>query len=500
MRKTFLLFGFLLLITPAYGRNQKFEDEKPTEGLIELNDANFMGTLADLAQSYDWVLVEFYSHWCPACKAFQPDYKKLAIHINNIVQEEYRSWTGDEDNRPARLAIARIDCPENKKLCDDFEISKYPTMFLDKPVRFSSKTLDDLIQIDPKPRSKNGVISELEKKLGRNLAEPSIQGGKALSIESGSEEEKEHKVTPTTVNNEEPVILQIDSDIIGATIESFEYLKSKPLLRGKNARNALVNWLYLLESSHINPDCRKGAQSALETLDSSWPASANEIQDLESFKTVRICGKNDHNEWVNCLGSSKDSRGYTCGLWMLFHSLSVRMPESSKRAGQEWLAIIKEFIRFFFQCKDCAEHFLELANGADAKSIISKRDGILWLWRTHNKVNKRLAEELDKMNKGDPRFPHIQWPTKNLCNDCANESSWDEDKVYSFLFDHYHGESMGQSMFLEAKDSISIQSSRQESSWRQVSFILGGLIAAIYYYLSRSRHYTVKKAMRCVYQ
>jgi len=444
------------------------------------------------------VLVEFYSHWCPACKAFQPDYKKVATHVNTIIQEEDKSWAGNDAGRPVRLAVARIDCPENKQLCDDFEISQYPTMFLDKPVRFSSKTLDGMIKINPKPRSKNAVISELEKKLGRTLMRPTLRAGDAVSEDSGSDDAIEPQVQPAILDKRETSIWPIDSDIMGATIESFEYLKSRPLLKGKTARKALIGWLNLLRASHISPKCRNGAQNALKTLELSWPSSANQIQDMDSFKNVQICGKVDYDGWLNCQGSSRNSRGYTCGLWMLFHSLSVRMPEASDSAGQDWLTVIRDFVQFFFQCKDCAEHFLEQANGADARSIVSKRDGILWLWRTHNGVNERLFEELDKVGKGDPQFPHEQWPTNDFCNDCLSGSSWDEDKVYKFLFSHYQGESVEESTLAGDKDSFSMQSAKQESSWRQVSFILGGIITAIYYYLSRSRQYTIKKALRSI--
>lgn len=497
MGNTLLFFGFFLLLASSPGHSRKIEEEKPTEGLIQLNDANFLGTMAELAQSYDWVLVEFYSHWCPACKAFQPDYKKVATHIHNIIQEEDRSWAGENGERPVKLAVARIDCPENKKLCDDFEISKYPTMFLDRPVRFSSKTLSDMVEIDPKPRSKNGVIAELEKKLGRTLATPTLRVGDIAPGEGGP------TVGDGEVGELVPVVLDlkststvsdIDSDILGATIESFEYLKSRTLLKGKTARKALVDWISLLESSHINTKCRIGAKSALETLESAWPSSVNEIQDFDSFQNVQICGASKHDDWVSCQGSYEGSRGYTCGLWMLFHSLSVRMPESSETAGQDWLTVIKEFVHSFFQCKDCAEHFLEGANSVDAKSVVSKRDAILWLWKMHNKVNKRLSEEMDEAGKGDPKFPHVQWPTNDMCTDCMFESSWNEDKVYNFLFDHYQGDHVQSSMMGGGK-SISVQS-KQGSSWRQVSFILGGIMAFIYYYLSRSRQYAIKKAIR----
>lgn len=38
--------------------------------------------------------MEFYSHWCPACKAFQPTYKEIAMHLKTIMDEEDVAWGG----------------------------------------------------------------------------------------------------------------------------------------------------------------------------------------------------------------------------------------------------------------------------------------------------------------------------------------------------------------------------------------------------------------------
>lgn len=498
--RTLLFLYLCVLLVVSDGRQRIHDDEKPTVGLLQLDDANFLGTFADLGQqSYDWVLVEFYSHWCPACKAFQPDYKRIARHINKIIEEEDAFWHGKSGERPPRIAVARVDCPENKQLCDDFEISKYPTMLLDRPVHFASKTMNDMIEIDPKPRNKDSVVSELEKKIGRSLENPLLQGGELMPKEFIPQD-----VETLSVDERKTSILDggqelnedgIGSDIIDATIESFEYLKSRPLLKGGDARRALINWLQLLEKSHYISECRIGAQNAISALELAWPESANEVQDLGSLQDVDICGVFKQRGWSHCKGSYKDSRGYTCGLWMLFHSLSVRMPDTSENAGQEWLNTIKGFVQYFFQCKDCAEHFLKYINGFDVSSILSKRDAVLWFWKTHNKVNERLSEEQDLSGNGDPAFPHVQWPPKDLCDECYSQSLWNDEKVYAFLLEHYKGETIPGSDRPINKDPA-LRASGKESSWTQAFLIIAASITIIYHYLRHSKQYMLRKATR----
>lgn len=54
-------------------------------------------------------------------------------------------------------------------------------------------------------------------------------------------------------------------------------------------------------------------------------------------------------EWQSCRGTRPDSRGYTCGLWQLFHTLASRLPET-ENAGAVWLAAVKGFVKSYFQC------------------------------------------------------------------------------------------------------------------------------------------------------
>lgn len=497
-----LCVALLAIVLPfGSGRPEKESSEEPTIGLIQLDDANFLGTLAEL--KYDRVLLEFYSHWCPACKRFQPDYEKLATHIHELTEKEAAAWEGKVDgSRPLRLAVARLDCPENTRLCDDFQITKYPTMLLDSPVHFSSKTLGEKVEVNPKSRSFNSVLEELEKLLGRSfksavLPEGGVDGSESVGDVGNDSTIDGKKVGikyESKVGVREP-FLEVETDILGATIESFEYLKSQALLNGPEARSALLEWMNLLEKSHFIEECRLGAKAAIKSLESAWPESAKEIQNLESFRSLQICGNKQHGEWLNCKGSNSESRGYTCGLWMLFHSLSVRMPESSSapaEAGQAWLDALRGYIKYFFQCKECADHFLEMIDSQESKDVKSKNDGILWLWKTHNKVNKRLAREQDDAGAGDRLFPHEQWPSKDLCPKCHGKDSWNEEEVLKFLMQHYHGASV------EGMKSTSVQDAatrtvKTDISWTSAYAIVGVVAAIVYASLRGNYQYSLRK-------
>lgn len=72
------------------------------------------------------------------------------------------------------------------------------------------------------------------------------------------------------------------------------------------------------------------------------------------------------------------------------------------------------------------------------------RDFALWLWSAHNEVNERLMKEEAHLKTGDPKFPKIIWPPKQLCPSChhsqvkgSNQIDWDRDEVFKFLLSYY---------------------------------------------------------------
>lgn len=98
-------------------------------------------------------------------------------------------------------------------------------------------------------------------------------------------------------------------------------------------------------------------------------------------------------QWNYCRGSSPQYRGYTCGLWTVFHCLSVGATQHSFTASIDTLLAIRGYVEHFFGCKNCARHFLLVAATTTDSSLADHGAAgpMLWLWQTHNAANARIG-------------------------------------------------------------------------------------------------------------
>lgn len=155
------------------------------------------------------------------------------------------------------------------------------------------------------------------------------------------------------------------------------------------------------------------------------------LQQLRSKWT----GINVTNNWIGCQGSSSNLRGYSCGLWELFHFLTVQSkvdPNSSDPLDA--LRAVHGFVKNFFGCTDCSQHFQGMADELLIWQVASKDEAVLWLWKAHNQVNRRLAGDATE----DPAYPKIQFPSKSVCPRCRDDSSdWQMPEVLHFLSEYY---------------------------------------------------------------
>lgn len=51
---------------------------------------------------------------------------------------------------------------------------------------------------------------------------------------------------------------------------------------------------------------------------------------------------------------------------------------------------MRNYVRYFFGCRDCADHFEQMA-AASMHKVGSPSSAVLWLWTSHNRVNARLS-------------------------------------------------------------------------------------------------------------
>lgn len=189
----------------------------------------------------------------------------------------------------------------------------------------------------------------------------------------------------------------------------------------------------------------------LETLQ-EWLASMpldkipyDAILDIVNNK-MRISGifLTNHIQWVGCQGSRSQLRGYPCSLWKIFHSLAMHgatRPEALANTAfesdaQAVLKVMRRYIREFFGCRECAQHFEAMAKES-VDTVKTAEEAVMWLWRKHNVVNNRLAGAPSE----DPKSPKVQWPTPDICPACHEEvggvHSWNEEEVLAFLKQHY---------------------------------------------------------------
>ena len=148
------------------------------------------------------------------------------------------------------------------------------------------------------------------------------------------------------------------------------------------------------------------------------------------------------HRWVGCQGSQRALRGFSCGLWTLFHHLTVQAANTeASHDPLEVLQAVHGYVKYFFGCSDCSSHFTEMAAKNKIWNVPNKDDAILWLWSAHNEVNQRLAGDSTE----DPVFPKIQFPDEQMCSQCYRTSSanrsgdsdgtvnWDKNEVLFFL-------------------------------------------------------------------
>lgn len=203
-----------------------------------------------------------------------------------------------------------------------------------------------------------------------------------------------------------------------------------------------------------------------KTLPVEWEAIHELVNGINDHLTLASQGYKELNEVVNAhsIGlrrevwskectKGKVGMGYTCGLWVLFHIMTVGLVErdSVAESANKMNSItpastaqaLRNYIEYFFACEVCRNHFLESFDSCflDICNRLSSdpKELALWLWEFHNSVNVRLLEEGGEQNNRvitqNEKWAK-RWPSKDLCPKCWGEKPWPEwnkTEVYTFL-------------------------------------------------------------------
>lgn len=82
------------------------------------------------------------------------------------------------------------------------------------------------------------------------------------------------------------------------------------------------------------------------------------------------------------------------------------------------ILVMRDYISNFFSCEECVKHFKIETADLSLDRIRQQEPAefsILWLWETHNRVNKRLSVDLETNPKEHPK---VWFPTYEQCQAC----------------------------------------------------------------------------------
>nr|XP_043640189.1 sulfhydryl oxidase 2 isoform X2 [Erigeron canadensis] len=397
---------------------------------VDLNVTNFDSVLKDTPAIY--AIVEFFAHWCPACRNYKSHYEKVA-----------RLFNGANAVHPGTVLMTRVDCANtiNTKLCDKFSVTHYPSLYWGPPSKFVGGSWDGKSEkSDIRPIDDGRTADRLLKWINKQL-------GSSYSLED--EKYENDQLIHSNVSDPGQIARAV-YDVEEATSIAFDIILAHKLIK-PDTRATLIKFMQLMVAHHPSRRCRKGSADILVNFDDLYPSNKWPTNKQESGNGSRhggvakfdICGKEvPRGYWMFCRGSKNDTRGFSCGLWVMLHSLSVRVED-----GESQMAFTStcDFIHQFFMCEECRQHFYSMCKRVSTP-FSNTRDFVLWLWTAHNEVNTRLMKTESSLGTGDPKFPKTTWPSKHLCPNCYTnqnqdeESSsidWDLDEVFKFLGSYY---------------------------------------------------------------
>ncbi|GMF12815.1 unnamed protein product [Phytophthora lilii] len=374
-------------------------------------------------------LVDYYAPWCPHCRQFAPAWEKAA------------AFYADKAN----VHIAAVDCTQNSDVCNREGILGYPTIKL----YHVPPEGQEPIKMPPKSRKNtNTVIAWVEEQMElhgmKTSADADDIDAHIEQINSDCEMGSATKAAPSAKTGEQQLSDQSmemkfkrlhDAGI--AAVSTFEngFYVGTTDLEGERY-DAAVTWVEALAASFPMEGNRAALASLADAIkkqnkweQGEWNAMLTQWKKnaTETSFPATLFESSEKKNWAYCTT-------YTCGVWTLFHTLSVSEVKSATALKpSEIMAAIRLFVKYFFSCEECQRHFM-MANPESLLEKLAESDAegpravAIWIWKMHNKVNKVLK--------------YNQWPSLENCPKCyvndgepldLNPARLHEDEILSYV-------------------------------------------------------------------
>jgi len=377
-------------------------------------------------------VVEFYAPWCSHCQHYAPQYKKLASEVTATHPD---------------VKFYAVSCVAHQDLCKAQNVHGYPTVKFFKKGSYESTT------------GTKRKADEILKELGYELVDHDevdetqperVHDRGGVHHKSNENDREIARVVPFQRHDVHDAWSDASLSFEFA-LKNGIYVENGPLSEEKAA--ALLEWLELLSKSL--PSQMGRARVVVDALLENFDDATRGQSHLDGLVSVHVPSKPSWS-WRTCTYGDGEI-GYTCGLWQLFHVVSVGVVEYNRHNApiptRHASETLRNYIEHFFQCDVCRMNFLSMYDtcALDGCHRLSEnpspserewRELPLWLWETHNDVNVRLLGERLEQNELEKPSPwesqQARWPSLSSCPNCwRHDRSWDESEVFEHLQGSY---------------------------------------------------------------
>ena len=340
-----------------------------------------------------------------------------------------------------------VSCVPQRKICNDNKIHGYPTLMFYPPNSIVGTKLQQG-KLD---------VEEIFTLAGAPTApEVGDRGAGPIQQYSSNDPEKQNNVAEAYFMRRNRLEAFHDAHVsFDFAMKTAVFTQNGPLPdKPKQAlRDFLLAMKMTLPSSSSMQPVVRSLLINFESITKS-PDAINEIM-------AKYPPPEPLNNWSEA--SLQHGTGFTAGLWVLFHIMSVGLvhwnhdinDDAQKLAPAEMADTLRNYIEHFFQCEECRLNFLadfdacmydrcnRLVTTAVGASVQQYIQYPLWLFETHNAVNVRLRKERIEQgieteastDEGD-----VVWPPFAFCPHCwpsPVKDRWNEVQVYRFLQQSY---------------------------------------------------------------
>jgi thiol oxidase len=379
-------------------------------------------------------MVEFYAPWCPHCQDFRDHF----VEFSGQMAEAARSVGVDD------FEVYAISCEVHRSLCKNWEIRGFPQVRLFQAGQANYTGKANYWKINPNDVLKKlGIPAEVGE-------EPSW-----VTDEKKKNKKEENRRKVENISDAARAYKRTQKDIFNDAHLSFHfalrngiYMTNGPL--STKTRLAFERWLKLLHRA-LPP--RTSLHKLVSTLLDDFQ---NIVKGEEHLFAIANRLRPPNRKWSLGCTHGRPGAGYTCGLWELFHMVTVGVAERNQVSlvdmsipiGVEDAAVtIRDYVENFFGCEVCRMNFVAAFDSCahdrctrldnNATTVDKWRELPLWLYETHNSVNIRLLHEKGDREGFTPTSQeeiNKQWPARDDCPQCWREDGgWVEDNVAAKL-------------------------------------------------------------------